>query len=84
MQFFAMGPSGHNSCPYGHLEIDGKFLCGCNSHVQLTTSFGGLESKLIKFHTEGFNSRDKSGFVLEVIQDECQKSSQPNESEKFT
>ncbi|KAH1013755.1 hypothetical protein HUJ04_002705 [Dendroctonus ponderosae] len=84
VQFFALGPPGHNSCPYGHLEIDGKFLCGCNSPAQLTTSFGGLESKLIKFHTGGFSSRDKSGFVLEVIQDECQKSSQPNESEKFT
>lgn len=75
--FFSLGPPTQNSCPYGHLEVDGKYICGCNSDIQLTTDFRNSETKVLRFNSAGYQVNGASGFVLEVIQDECQKRYSP-------
>ncbi|CAG9839143.1 unnamed protein product [Diabrotica balteata] len=69
--FFWLGSANHNSCPYGWLRVDGKFICGCNQDLKLTTTFDGENVKELVFRSEGVNLNSQSGFVIEVIQDEC-------------
>ncbi|KAJ8964629.1 hypothetical protein NQ314_004738 [Rhamnusium bicolor] len=74
----------NNYCPYGFLEIDGKYICGCNKELKLTTTFGDSDVKILKFKTDGFFQNYNTGFVLEIIQDECPKKYSPENFEKFT
>ncbi|XP_072376047.1 tolloid-like protein 1 [Diabrotica undecimpunctata] len=71
--FFWLGSANHNSCPYGWLRVDGKFICGCNQDLKLTTTFEGENVKELVFRSEGVNLNSQSGFVIEVIQDNVQQ-----------
>ncbi|XP_018566297.1 uncharacterized protein LOC108907210 [Anoplophora glabripennis] len=75
--FFWISYTDRNNCPYGYLEIDGKYICGCNSDLKLTTAFGDSSVKTLKFKTEGHSENFNTGFVIEVIQDECPKKYSP-------
>ncbi|XP_050306873.1 cubilin isoform X2 [Anthonomus grandis grandis] len=55
------------------VEIDGKRISGCKSDLRLTTEFGVSDSKLVRFVNEGSKVSGEAGFVLEFMQDECQK-----------
>ncbi|KAJ8917428.1 hypothetical protein NQ315_005474 [Exocentrus adspersus] len=76
--FFYLGYTNVKNCPHGYLEVDGKYICGCNSESQLVTAFGNANKKVIRFKTEGYYQGYNSGFVLEVIQDECPKKYSPS------
>ncbi|KAJ8952519.1 hypothetical protein NQ318_003315 [Aromia moschata] len=82
--FFWLGlGNSQSSCPYGFLEIDGKQICGCNKAIQLTTSFGSSDIKKFRFRTGGFYQETYTGFVIEVIQDECPIKYSPGNAKQF-
>nr|XP_023023644.1 zinc metalloproteinase nas-39-like [Leptinotarsa decemlineata] len=80
--FFWLGTTLYNNCPYGSLEIDGKYICGCNKELKLTTTFGGSNLKTLVFTSEGIELNFPSGFVLEITQDECPKKYYPQAPNK--
>ncbi|KAH0815196.1 hypothetical protein GEV33_007594 [Tenebrio molitor] len=81
VQFFWSGrPS--NNCPEGYLEIDGKRICGCKSDLKLLMSFEGDSPKILRFVSRGYERNSYSGFVMEIVQDECPKKYVPEESQK--
>ncbi|XP_060517926.1 uncharacterized protein LOC132697663 [Cylas formicarius] len=71
--FFWLGEPSYNGCPRGYLEIDGKYICGCNADVKLTSNFRFSNHKILNFRVFGSQLNTISGFVLEVFQDECPK-----------
>ncbi|CAG9814250.1 unnamed protein product [Phaedon cochleariae] len=76
-QFFWMGSAIRNNCPYGYLKVDGKYICGCNRELRLITTFDNSNLKVITFKSQGINFTSQSGFVVEVIQDECPRKYYP-------
>lgn len=71
LNFFSLGNSDCNS---GFLQIDGKYLCGCNSDIKLLSVFqSGASIKDLRLFSRGFKTSQYSGFIIEVIQDECPK-----------
>lgn len=74
MHFYYFWSGNGRNCNVGYLEIDGKRICGCRNGLKLIAPFGVLENfKNIKFTNRGFERGALSGFVVEVIQDECPK-----------
>ncbi|EFA03587.2 cubilin [Tribolium castaneum] len=72
VQFFWLGrPS--NNCPEGFLEIDGKFICGCQRDLKLIVPFGNEHTKILRFVSRGYERSSYSGFVMNFVQDECPK-----------
>lgn len=82
--FFWIGHTDRNNCPYGYFEIDGKYICGCNSNLKLTAAFGASKVKTFKFKTESHYQSYNSGFVIEVIQDDCPKKYSPEAANKIS
>lgn len=60
-----------DGCNSNFLEIDGKKLCGCQTDLNLITSFDFDVPKVIRFKNDGSHTSEYSGFTLEVFQDEC-------------
>lgn len=60
-------------CPRGFLKVDGKYLCGCRIGLKIISAFDEGAVKVIRFKNDAFPKSIFSGFVLEVIQDECPK-----------
>ncbi|RZC43010.1 uncharacterized protein BDFB_009569 [Asbolus verrucosus] len=81
VDFFWLGHNGNN-CAEGFLEIDGRFICGCKSNLKLVSSFEGSPTKILRFVSKGYERSSYSGFVLEIIQDECPKKYTPEEATK--
>ncbi|CAH1113902.1 unnamed protein product [Psylliodes chrysocephalus] len=69
--YFYLGSSNYNNCPYGYLKIDGKLICGCNQELKLTTTFENDNIKNLIFKSDQTNVNSRTGFIIEVIQDEC-------------
>lgn len=73
-KFFWSGIQQRISCPNGFFEIDGKTICGCRTGLDVVSQFDqfwGNQPKVIRFRNEGLPRSIFSGFVVEVIQDEC-------------
>ncbi|XP_076270738.1 cubilin [Rhynchophorus ferrugineus] len=78
IHFFSLGYPDKNSCFQNFLLIDGKYICGCNRNTKLVTNFKDQERKVIRFRSAGIYSNDLTGFVVELVQDECPKRYTPN------
>lgn len=76
IKFFWVGHLSTN-CPEGFLEIDGKFICGCKSDLKILSPFENQSKKLIRFVSRSYESKSYSGFVLDVLQEECPKKYTP-------
>lgn len=69
------------TCQDGFLKIDGKLICGCKSDLKLTSPFtDDSPTKTIQFLSLGNERNSYSGFVMEIIQDECPKRIIPEKS----
>ncbi|CAH0557161.1 unnamed protein product [Brassicogethes aeneus] len=72
--FFNLGQQKYNDCQEGHIEIDGKLICGCKANLKLISQFNeGEHDKVIRFKSSGLKRPFQTGFVIKVIQDECPK-----------
>ncbi|XP_030767860.1 uncharacterized protein LOC115891521 [Sitophilus oryzae] len=80
VHFFSLGRPTQNSCSDGYIEIDGKFICGCNREVKLIANFREEKKKFIRFFNTETVTGEMTGFVLEIAQDECPKRYTPEEA----
>lgn len=72
--YFWLGPTDHNACPYGFLSLDGKHFCGCNTNLKISTKFDQTGVKRIALKTFGYQKHNiayRTGFIIEVTQEEC-------------
>lgn len=70
--FYSHGDNDRNNCIGGYLEIDKKRFCGCRSGLKVIAPFIFGNTKTITY-VNSFPQNHLTGFVLEVIQDECPK-----------
>lgn len=79
VEFFWLGRP-NNNCPEGFLEIDGKQICGCQRDLKIISPFESDETKILRFVSRGYERSSYSGFVMDIIQDECPKKYVPQEN----
>ncbi|XP_063914197.1 uncharacterized protein LOC135130694 isoform X1 [Zophobas morio] len=79
-KFFWLGRS--TNCAESFLEIDGKYICGCKSDLKIIAPFEGYSTKILRFVSGGQERSSYSGFIVEVIQDECPKKVIPESNSK--
>lgn len=78
--FYSNGYQTAQGCQNGYLELDGKQICGCKTDLKLSSIFDkhyGDIPKILRFNSEGYPTGKLSGFVIEVLQDECPNKIQP-------
>lgn len=64
----------NNECNHGYLSMDGKRICGCQTSIDIISNFDsswGKNPKILEYKNIGYPNLKYSGFVLEIIQDEC-------------
>lgn len=72
--YFWLGQTKSNNCSNGYLVLDGKYFCGCNFNLKISTNFDESGIKMLtfkSFESPSFDNNSKSGFVIEVVQEEC-------------
>lgn len=82
-KYFLNGVYNFGMCYNGFVKVDGKILCGCQTGLNLVSTFdhnSGTNPKVIRFKND-ISAVDNflRGFVLEVIQDECPDKYTPEE-----
>lgn len=58
-------------CRYGSLSINGRRICGCKTNLNLVFPFGNFPAIVINVEYQGFPKSKFNGFLIELIQENC-------------
>ncbi|XP_043270943.1 uncharacterized protein [Venturia canescens] len=73
LKFFNHGVD-DSSCSNGHIEIDGRRICGCKKGLSIQSIVTTAFPKLVGVRYTGYPRTKFNGFLIEVIQEPCANS----------
>ncbi|XP_014219172.1 uncharacterized protein LOC106647348 [Copidosoma floridanum] len=75
LRYFNFGADSGLYCSHGHLEIDGRHLCGCRTGQTLQLPFAEPYAKQLSVTFRGYPRNNFAGFLVDVVQESCGYSS---------